>query len=474
MRTLLRGDWVVGWNGAEHELVRDGVCVLEDDTVAFVGKSYEGAVDQEYGGRGCLISPGLISTHAHTNINADTATFLDQNRRDIAGRNYMNWQAVVLGTRREEPDPGLAARFGLAQCARSGITTVLEIGARNAPAEFIEAVDDIGIRAYTGLSYRNAQVFSQPNGSLVYQWQDEIASFRRAIEFAEACDANTSSRVEPLLCPGHADTCSVALLEETRTVAEEQGWPITIHAGLHLREYQRVFDRHRCTPFELLHRLGLIGPRVIIGHAVLHSEHSLSPYLGQDVELLASKRAVVSHSPLKYFHIGMLVESIQRYADAGIQITIGTDFPPRDILTEMRLAMLGSRVADNSFMSGTPRLVFDGATVNAADALARPDLGRLAPGTKADVVVFDLNSVRYGAIHDPIRTLVEQGSAHDVRWSFVDGRMVVNNGVLTGIDEALLVTESQEQAERLWNELPQWYPGGRTIDELYPPSYAIK
>jgi cytosine/adenosine deaminase-related metal-dependent hydrolase len=176
---------------------------------------------------------------------------------------------------------------------------------------------------------------------------------------------------------------------------------------------------------------------------------------------------------MKYWHMGVYLESLRRYVEAGVNMTIGTDFSPRDILAEMRCTMLMSRIADRSFLSGTPRDVFDAATVNAARALGRDDLGRLAPGTKADLVIFDFGELHYTPVHDPIKSLVEDGTGSDVELVMVDGKVVVRDGRLVNVDQAALAASAQAEADKAWADAPSWNWGGRTIDEMVPPAYPI-
>ena len=70
MKTLIQGGWVVGFDGREHEVIKDGVVVYDGDRVEFVGKEYIQPVDKKVDARGCLVSPGFIDTHFHSGINA--------------------------------------------------------------------------------------------------------------------------------------------------------------------------------------------------------------------------------------------------------------------------------------------------------------------------------------------------------------------------------------------------------------------
>lgn len=473
-KTLIRGSWVVGWDGSQHEVIRGGVCVTEGDTIAFVGKSYDGDYDRLIDATGCLVSPGLISTHLHAGFNARDYVYLDHGRPGAVGRNYLNWQAGLKDVPRFKSDPKASITFGLAQCLLGGITTVVEFGAGGDGETFVSTVDELGIRAYVGLSYRNAVMHSEPTGAIGYTWGDVDELFDQAVQFADELDKRAHTRLQPILCPGHPDTVELSVLERTSELASLRGWPVTIHAGLHLKEFERTYARYGLSPYQVLDRVGLLGPQVLLGHAMIHRRHSLSSYAGDDLELLAERNAVIAHSPIKFAHLGVVMESLQRYADAGITVTIATDMSPPDILSEMRFAMLGSRIADRDFLSGSPRLVFDAATVNAADALGRPDLGRLTPGAKADVVAFDLSNLRFGAIYDPIRSLVEIGTGADLRWSMVDGKLLVDNRQPLTVDVEDLLTKAQIDGNETWTDIPNWYPGGRSIDEIVPPAYPIR
>src|SRR4051794_32902633 len=103
VRTLIQGGWVVGWADGQHQVIRDGVCVVEDDHILHVGKEYAGSVDATVDAAGKLVSPGFISTHLHAGHNASDYVFLDVGRPEGMARNYMNWQAGGPG---QPPPPG--------------------------------------------------------------------------------------------------------------------------------------------------------------------------------------------------------------------------------------------------------------------------------------------------------------------------------------------------------------------------------
>ena len=115
---------------------------------------------------------------------------------------------------------------------------------------------------------------------------------------------------------------------------------------------------------------------MLLGHCVFHARHSWAhyPYV-DDLQLLADSGASVAHAPYKYAKMGVMLESLERYRQLGINVALGTDTFPQDLISEMRLAGLMCRFAEGSFRVGRARDVFDAATLGGARALGRDDLG---------------------------------------------------------------------------------------------------
>jgi cytosine/adenosine deaminase-related metal-dependent hydrolase len=140
----------------------------------------------------------------------------------------------------------------------------------------------------------------------------------------------------------------------------------------------------------------------------------------------------------------------------------------------MRQASLMARFADGSYRVGKPKEVFDAATLGGARALGRDDLGRLAPGARADLLIVDLQTMQYGAVRDPIKSLVECGTARDIETIVIDGQTLVENGRPVTIDEAALLREIQAAGERSWAAAPGWHWSGASVDEIAPMSYTVR
>src|SRR3989338_8429847 len=477
MKTLIQGGYVVGFNGREHEVIRDGVVAFERDRVLFVGKQYTEPVDKKIDAKGCLVSPGLIDTHFHSGGNASDYLLNDANKVDYFASNYLAHGAPTReGARHAHlKDIDVGQRFSLIHVLKSGVTTTLEIGGPcTTPESYVAMVDEVGIRCYTGPSYKNVNFFQDREGRLEYDWSDERGTegLKRAVEFAKKFNGACNGRMGTMLFPGHVDTCTPELLKETRKAAKELGVRVQIHAAINLIEFHTVMRRYRLTPVELLGKIGFLDPEVSLSHCVFLTGHSWTAYpYGDDLKRITDSGASVAHSPLKYLKIGVAMESFDRYLKAGINVGIGTDTFPKDIISEMRYAALVSRLVDKSFIAGHPRDVFNAATVGGARLIGRDDLGRLQKGAKADITIINLRDIAFGAVSDPIKALVETAAGRDVRTVIVDGEILVDQGTCLRVNEDELIEKLQARAEEIWAGVPKWHWTGKGVDEVLPPAF---
>jgi len=480
MRTLIQGGYVVGFDGREHEIIKDGVVVFDGNQIEYVGKQYPQPVDKKIEAKGCLVSPGFIDTHFHSGINASDYILNDSTKTDFFASNYL----AHGGPTREGAhdahlkDVDVGQRFSLIHVLKGGVTTTFDIGGPGGePERYVDMVDQVGIRCGAGPSYKNVSFFHDRAGRLEYDWDDERGSkgLKTAVDFAKKFAGAGNGRMITMLFPGHVDSCTPELLKKTRIAAREIGVRVQIHATINLFEFHTVMQRERCTPIELLHKIGFLDPEVSLSHCIFISGHSWLAYpYGDDLKIIADSGAAVAYSPLKYLKLGIVMESFDKYLKAGINMGIGTDTFPKDILSDMRYAALASRLAEKSFLAGHPRDVFNAATLGGAKMLGRDDLGRLQKGAKADIAIVNLRDIAFGAVRDPIRSLVETAVSRDVRTVIVDGETLVDNGKYLRLNEEELLEKVQAKGEQVWDSVPKWHWTEKSIDEVVPPAFKIR
>jgi 5-methylthioadenosine/S-adenosylhomocysteine deaminase len=142
----------------------------------------------------------------------------------------------------------------------------------------------------------------------------------------------------------------------------------------------------------------------------------------------------------------------------------------------MRIASYFGKVMSHDLSAASAAEVFEAATLGGARALGRADLGRLAPGAKADIVIIDLetsDSLRFGPVRDPIKALVECGIGDDVVTVIVDGAVRMRDRVIPGVDLAAVRRAAQDSGESVWERVQEWDPLGRTAEQISPWSFPI-
>ncbi len=173
---------------------------------------------------------------------------------------------------------------------------------------------------------------------------------------------------------------------------------------------------------------------------------------------------------------GRTLDSWARYRAAGVNLALGTDTYPRDLIMQMRTASYFGKVMSRDLSAASAAEVFEAATLGGARARGREDLGRLEAGARADIVVIDLTgggSLRYGPVRDPIKSLVECGIGDDVETVVVDGAVCMRDRIIPGVDLTRLRMAAQEAGEDVWRRLPEWDALGRTADQMSPWSFPL-
>lgn len=489
MKTRVKGGWVVADERGRRRLVRNGEVVYEGEIILFAGERFPGEVDVEIDAGGMLVCPGFIDTHVHAGYQAQKRLITDVGRPDYFGQPFLEFDVAREGTTvggdprffteedkaRHRSDPW--ALFTAVELLRNGVTTFVEMGA---PVHMQEALADavgrLGTRAYLGAGYDLGGWVGGPNGRLtrVVDEAAGAAAFEAAVAFSRRVDGSCGGRLKAILAPKRAETCSVEQLERTAQLAEEHGFPVCIHAAYSVLEFYDIVREHRKTPVELLDHVGLLdlGPRLNIGHGNFVAEHRRLAYSGgRDIELMGEHGSTISHCPCNLVRRARFLDTWTRYRKAGVNISLGSDTFPRDMIMQMRTASYFAKVLEHNLEAASAAEVLDAATLAGASSLARSDLGRLETGAKADITIVDLRKLRYGPVRDPIRSLVECGIGDDVRTVIVGGHVCMRDGVIEGIDESRLLEAAQLMGERTWANWHTWDPLYRTADQMCPMSY---
>ena len=491
MRTRIRGSWVVGNDNGSHCLIKNGEVIYENDTILFVGRDFEGDVHTDIDAAGKLVCPGFIDTHVHAGYQAQKRMITDVGRPDYFGQPFLEFDVgragtVVGGDPRffSEEDKLLHkgdpwAMFTAVELLRNGVTTFVEMGAPVHMQEALaNAVTRVGTRAYLGAGYDLGGWVGGPGGRLTRAIDVEAgaAAFKSAVAFSKRIDGTSEGRVKAILAPRRVETCSLEQLSETAELSRELGFPVCIHAAYNVHEFYDVVREHQRTPIELLDDVGLLdlGPKLNIGHGNFVSDHRRLAYSGgKDIELMGRHGATISHCSCNLVRRARFLDTWSKYRKAGVNISLGSDTYPRDMVMQMRTASYFGKVLEHDLSAASAAEVFEAATLNGAKSLGRSDIGRLAAGAKADIIAIDIQNMRFGPVRDPIKSLVECGMGDDVTTVIVGGKICMQDRRIAGVDIEALLSAGQEVGERTWTNWQNWDTLGRTADQMCPMSFPL-
>jgi len=463
-------DWAVAWDSTSDRqtYLRHADLTVDADRIVALEPHRERSDAAEWiDGRGLMALPGLIDLHAHPSLEP-----LFRGIREDHGvpEHYMSGLFERSQAYWPDEDAMLcAAEAGLSELLLSGVTTVLDI---SFPFRgWLDVLARSGIRAYAAPAYASASWNLTEPHAIGYRWHEDggRASFLAALELVDAAMQHPCGRLLGAVSPAQIDTCTEALLRDSYAAARERAIPFTVHASQSVNEFLEMTRRHGVTPIQFAARLGLLGERSILGHALFVDEHSwVRWHTRDDIHLLGETGSAVAHCPSTFARYGQGLEDLGRYRRAGVTVGFGTDVAPHNMIEEMRLAAIMARVGARDVRSAATGDVFEAATLGGARALGRGDLGRLAPGAKADFVLVDLSHPFMRPARDPLRSLVFGAADRAVRDVFVDGRPVVRDGKVIGIDLPHALDRLDEAQQRMERSTPSHDPRGRSSLRITP------
>lgn len=226
-------------------------------------------------------------------------------------------------------------------------------------------------------------------------------------------------------------------LTEVFALAREFGALVHIHAAENATEVATVEVRHGKRPVELLDSLGLLGPDVLLAHAV--------DLTGPEIAALARTGTAVAHCPVSNLKLGCGIAPVPRLLSAGVTVGLGTDGAVSsnslDVLGAVRQAALVHKAGGDPTAVGAEQAVRM-ATIEGARALGLGEqLGSLEVGKRADLIVLDLDAPHLRPRHDPWSTLAYAAHSFDVRDTVVDGRVLMRDRGLTTLDERAVIAD---------------------------------
>jgi 5-methylthioadenosine/S-adenosylhomocysteine deaminase len=468
--------WVIAWDEAagRHVYRRNIDLAFTDDRIVHIGPDYAGPADRVIDGSERAVIPGLINIHSHPEHEP-----LYRGIREEHGLPSMHMTGLYERSQAlSAPDDearGASAEFAYCELLLSGVTSLVDI---TAPwPDWVDLFARSGMRGFLAPGYASARWYMEDDHELHYAWDEERgrAGFAAALKTIDAALEHPCGRLSGVVSPMQIDTCTADLLRDSRAAARDRKLPFTVHVAQSVVETREMIRRHGQTPVQWAHSLGLLGPGAILGHAIFIDTHSwVRWHTKTDLKILGDSGAAVAHCPTPFARYGQTMENFGEYLRAGVTMGLGTDCSPHNLAEEMRKAAILARIAARDITTVSTADLFHAATAGGASALMRDDLGRLAPGKKADIVLLDLACPQMQPARDPLRAFVYHAADRAVREVFVDGRQVVVDGRVTTMDQAAAGGKLRAAQERMEALAPQRDYHRRSAAEITPLSLPLE
>lgn len=436
-RTIIRNAALVTMDPETRDLLH-GDILIEDDRIAAVGPSL--AVDdaEVIDATGMAASPGFVDTHRHV-----WQTQLRGVSLDWSLFQYVCEMRSMYSVCYDPEDAYLGNHVGALEAINAGITTMvdhshLQLSEEHSDA-LVQGLLDSGIRGIFCYGvYRNPKYTPGEQidaASIIRDIAGPIENFHRA----------NARRVRDRFFPTNAGLLRFGIASSEfftfpsiEPVLEELAWSrtleparITFHAAIGLNDDVGIIDK--------LSRAGALGDDLLLSHGNCLTE--------ADLALIAREGGWLSTTPDTELQMSGSFPVLQRVVDSGRLPSLGIDIVSNysgDMFAQMRLMLQALRFRQNEAQSpgGLPsalrypaRQMLEYATLGGATCAGMSDqIGSLAPGKKADLILTRLNSINMAPVRDPVAALIFYANANDIDAVWIDGVVRKRDGRLVGLD----------------------------------------
>ena len=443
--------YVVTLDG-QRRIIRDSSVLIENGRISRVGKAAElvaARADRVIDARHLLVTPGLYNGHMHISYaHAVRGIFPDELASPLV-------HVFTLQDAMTEEEEYYTSLLGIVELLKNGTVGFVDPGSTKFPDACLQAYRDAGIRVILGECVTDGDApFRLPR----YSTEEAIA---RSASFIRKWQGRLEGRLRAWAMPFSPETCSADLLRGLKQVADEQGTSLTLHHGSGAQARKDYLARHGLRPTEYLESLGVLGPNVLLAHALGIDD--------AEIDCLARTETAVVMCPVTAAKGGRGVPEHGKMPELlakGIRVALGCDSPNNsnhlDLVRAMNMAAVQYKDARQDTRQIPAETALEMATLMGARALGLGDeLGSIEPGKKADLVLFDTERPEWQALWNPINNLVYSADGRSVHTVIVDGHVVVDAYRQSFADEGRLFAKMCEIGERLQASTGITFPRSR-------------
>ncbi|MFH1929844.1 MAG: amidohydrolase [Chloroflexota bacterium] len=426
----------------------DGV-ILPEASIAIEGSNIV-AIDSKIAGearkvidaRGCVALPGLINCHTHVYQSLIEGIGYDMHF------DPWNWRYLFPIVSKMRPEHSeISALVAALEMIKSGTTTVSDHWYLHTDFDNIQRVTQAFRRA--GMRHHVVyglldQTFAGERIESEYMTmiQREDSLIEHATAFVHEWHGTDTTTVA--LGPGSTEDITPSLMLKTVEMAAELGLGVATHVAGWEEVVSASYKQFGMRDLEYCHSVGLTGPKAIIIHAVWLSD--------REIGILVETDSKVAHCPVANMHLGYGVAPITQMLARGVTVGLGTDGAASytyDLFEVMKTAAMLQKVIHIDAEALTAEESLTMATRDGAKVLGLPDVGVLAPGKLADLILVDFAQPHLMPTGRLVPKLVYSTRGSDVVTSIINGQVVMENRHVLTLDEDEVLRRAVEATHDL-------------------------
>lgn len=449
---VVAGGDVVTMND-RREVFAGGAVAIAGNRIADVGRRSEVCARYPeavvFDASGTVVTPGLVNAHQHLTGDPLVRSCIPDLLRP--GASIFEWSVPLHGAHTDHDDE-VSASLSALESLRYGVTTLIEAGTVAHPHDVARAMDRLGVRGTIGTWGWDVDdvPFAAPCDEVLDRQRQVVETYPRG------------GRVEGWVTLVGHNLASDALLAGAADLARKLDTGMTMHISPTSSDPDEYLARTGRRPLLHLHELGVLGPHLLLAHAVWLDDAEIAVLLDSDTS--------IAYCPWAYVRLGQGVTGQGRHADIverGGRVALGCDASNAgDLADILRAAALAAALARDTRVDPTrfgADTAFELATIAGAAAVGMSDrIGSLEPGKLADLVVHDTHNVTWTPRGDLALHLVWGTDGRTVRDVIVDGEIVLRDGHSTRIDEDALFEEARRSQAALLDR------AGITVPHRWP------
>ena len=400
----------------------NGEVHTDGDKITYVGtEKKDGQFDREINLNGNLIMPSFKNAHTHSAM-----TFLRSYADDLPLNDWLFKQVFPMEDKLTPDDVYELTKLAALEYYSGGTTAAFDM--YFFPDSIAQAAIDTGLRLVLCGAVSGGDNQADYDSALS-RLEDYVVRF------------NSLNPLVSFKMGFHAEyTTHISILKGIAELAKKYKQPLYTHNSETANEVQGCIERHGMTPTALMESLGMFE----YGGGGFHCVHMTD----EDLDIFKKRGLYVVTNPCSNCKLASGIAPLTKMNEMGINLAIGTDGPASnnalDMFREMYLASVLQKVRENDASAMPAGAVLRAATSGGALAMGLNDCVTLSEGSKADMVVIDMNRPNMQPVNNVQKNLVFAGTRDNVKMTVANGVIVYEDGKFPTLDAEKIYAKANE------------------------------